>query len=137
MICPVPPKLVNPLWPQLEPLIASALQKVQNDCYLPRDIWRACREGQMIAWIDWVDESRVRAVAVTEIHNLPQKRICNIPFVAGTQIKEWLPGMLDAIEKYAREIGCDRMTGGGRKGWIRAAGFKEWALVVMKDISDG
>lgn len=87
----------------------------------------------MVAWAD-LENDEVRAVATTEIHSYPRRRFMCIRFVGGRNMKEWMAPMLEKITDYALHSGCDALTGGGRGGWIKAAGFRDAGVFLMKDL---
>ncbi len=58
------------------------------------------------------------SAVVTEIVHLPKKTECHY-WLAGGDMDE-LKAMRPAIEKWAREQGCTRITLVGRQGWARS-----------------
>lgn len=76
-----------------------------------------------------------RSVAVTEVIRHPTERTCHI-WLAGGDLDE-LRTMFPACERWARHIGCARMTIVGRDGWGRAwtkdAGFRPKSTTFVKE----
>ena len=49
-------------------------------------------------------------MVVTEVKQYPRKRILDILFAGGGNMKEWMPELRTAIDKHAREMGCDHIA---------------------------
>jgi len=67
---------------------------------------------------------------ITEMVTFPQGRALNLIFCGGdfSELAEMLP----SIELFAKKLGCKRLYGGGRKGWLRKIkhlGFEEEYMV--------
>jgi hypothetical protein len=59
-------------------------------------------------------------IVITEIISFPNKKICQIVLVAGSEIDRW-EDCLDEIEPWAQEHGCASMRAFARPGWkVRA-----------------
>ena len=76
------------------------------------------------------------AVVLTEIITYPQSRTLHY-FLAGGKMPE-LMKMQPDIEAWARQLGCNRITLAGRRGWLRSflkdEGYAEKWTVMAKDI---
>jgi hypothetical protein len=74
----------------------------------------------------------IRGICITRIAG----KCCEIYAAAGRQSK---PGQIlelyEHIERWARDIGCDRMRVIGRKGWLRMlAGYSQTGIILEKDL---
>jgi|TARA_B100001059_G_scaffold234318_1_gene276559 hypothetical protein len=75
-----------------------------------------------------------QTVIITEFVVFPKKNVLHILCIAGDY--EEVEEMFKSIEKYARSIGINKITGSGRKGWLRKVkhlGFKQEYL-ISKDL---
>lgn len=122
------------LWPQIETLLSPVI--LDEGLYLPVDILIAHLRNEMLIWVSWDGElNRVEAAMVTQIHVFPRKRVCGVPYIAGGGLKNWAKKFEEASEHYARSLGCTRMGGGFRKGWVRIGGYTEVGCMLKKDLS--
>lgn len=111
-------------WPEVAPLLQKAIDKSQND-YSIHDIRSLLEARDMQLWI-WLVDSKVAACLVTVIANYPHRRVCQMPFIAGRFMKDWLK-METVIAQWAKERGCSQLEGFCRPGWTRV--LKNWSIV--------
>ena len=113
-------------WKRCKPLIVKAIK--HQDSYTIEDVEDKIRHGIALLWAG--QDSAI----VTEFVIFPKKKIVNILCIAG-KYKE-VEEMLINIENYSREIGIERIMGGGRKGWLRKVkhlGYKP-EYFISKDL---
>lgn len=95
----------------------------------PDDVVRAISEGKMQAWGDG------DTLVITTVKDSPRKRVCDVFLVAGNMEKAWEIHD-NQVVPWAKEIGCSRITGHGRRGWFKTAkahGYDtEWAFASME-----
>lgn len=80
--------------------------------------------------------SSANSAAVTEIIKYPRKRLLNY-FLIGGNLKELVQEIEPHVTRWAKERGCTRVVGIGRKGFERAfrdSGFKPCWTAIAKDI---
>jgi len=110
--------------------VARALNQA-NNIYNLLDIERALNSGDM--------QSHVykNTMAITQIHQWPQRKAVNILFVIGDLDDSFKLEV--RIEKWAKEIGADLITAVGREGWwdVRLPGWKKQGALYSKDIEHG
>ena len=109
-------------------LIQDAL--AYQDMYNIKDIEDGIHEAKFQLWFHPSEESAY----ITEIVEYPRITGVNLLFCAGkfSQLEEMLP----SIEQFTKFIGGERLWGGGRPGWSRAAkhlGFKK-EFIISKDL---
>jgi hypothetical protein len=115
LLC-VAPHLVDSIWPHVSHLIESALRESRSDLTAAH-IRSKIDGGKSLLWIVW-DRSLLGA-GTTEIAKLENsRRICVITTCAGRDHGAW-EHVLDDIERYAKQEGCDAVRFYGRSGWIR------------------
>ena len=118
------------LWPQIEPILKPVLAIEGH--YEHTDVLTAHLSGAMKVWVSYADG--VEAVMVTQVLTYPRKRVCHVPWIAGRNLKAWAREFRDKSETYAKAMGCARMTGAYRRGWVRVAGYVEAGALLYKDI---
>lgn len=80
------------------------------------------RKGQNIA-----------GCVITEIYDTRRGKTCAMPVTAADDMAAAIPVVLDVIGRWAKEHGCQRLEGVGRRGWARALkayGWRELVTVV-------
>lgn len=109
--------------------IASAL-RYAGGTHTINDIADGIAQGRFQLW------PGKKAAVVTEIIQYPQSRALHF-FLAGGDVNE-LQMMLAPIEEWAKNMGCQRITLAGRKGWLKSfmskADYAEKWVVMSKDI---
>jgi hypothetical protein len=70
----------------------------------------------------WPSEN---AALVTQVQNYPKCRVLHV-YLAGGDMQE-LIALIPHIERFAQDVGCQKMTLAGRKGWERI--FKQWTNI--------
>ena len=125
------PAEIFDLWPQIEPLLTPLL--VEDGNYVASDILRDHLAGKKKVWAS-LSNGQIEAVMVTEIHDYPRKRVCFVPWIAGTNLDNWADKFIAASEAYARGMGCARMCGLNRDGWVRVAAYRKAGSLLYKDL---
>lgn len=110
-----------PLWAELfresERHLVRALK--YDDTHNLQDIADNIANGSMQLW------PAPKGAMVTQVQNYPRKRILHI-YMAGGEL-ESLMTLQTHIEKFAQDMGCQRITLTGRRGWQRI--FSNWKNV--------
>jgi len=109
-------------WERCKPLIEKAIE--YQDSYTIDDVEAKIRNGIALLW-----PGKETAI-VTEFVVFPNKKVLHILCIAGKY--EEVEEIYKSIENYAREIGIDKITGSGRKGWLRKVkhlGFKQEYMI--------
>ena len=91
--------------------------------------------GTAQLWMWYRDE--LRALAVTEVLQMPGCKIVRVRIVTGRERHEWAAPSLAAIEAWAAEIGCSAVEPICRRGWerdLRALGYRADHLIMHKEI---
>lgn len=73
--------------------------------------------GYNALWFAFNDDGKSVGALVTEIETYPNRTMLNLIFCAGDDLEDWHEEMLDILEKYGRDNGCDGMELIGRYGW--------------------
>lgn len=136
-ILPCPPQNVRRVWPLVDKYIADALVFTRG-AWLPQDVCDACEKGNMQLWLATDTEGdQVLAALVSEITDYPRRRIIGVPFIGGKRLREWFRPALAMIEAWSKEMGCDGLQGGARRGWGKLAKMEEVGVILWKDYDMG
>jgi|TARA_X000000950_G_scaffold70009_2_gene86747 hypothetical protein len=109
-------------WDRCKHWIEKAIK--YQDSYTISDIEDKIRHGLFHLW------PGQRSAMVTELVIYPQNKALNLLFCGGDY--EELETMLPSIEVFAKQLGCKRLYGGGRPGWLRKIqhlGFEKEHLI--------
>lgn len=75
-------------------------------------------KSEMQMWL--VVGEKVVATIVTEVLTYPKKKYCHVLIVSGGgNAKDWHRPIIEQIETWAKNEGCDAVEMYGRKGWLR------------------
>jgi len=115
---------------EIEGLLRRATARTDG-CYEPEDVIALICAGRSTLLLveDDTEEDRLVAVVVTELRIYPRRRVLDVGFIGGAvgherQLREWVPALVERLEDMARQAGATMLSGCGRVGWARAAGFK-------------
>ena len=104
------------------------------------DVISDLQTGHKQLWI-CVDKEHplgdLAAVVVTQATDHPKARYLSVLYLAGKNMPEWI-GLVESIERYAKELGCDFMLASGRMGWkpvLEEFGWRRTAAVYEKEIA--
>jgi hypothetical protein len=133
----IPAVHVETVWPLAEPHLKRALQYSDGEFTL-EETRGFIRDGRFQLWLGW-DSGTRRAIGagVTEIFDYPRKRVCFLVLWASEAPRtRWLDG-LQAVERWAREQGCQGMRLLGRKGWGRVlSGYRPQYTVFVRSFDE-
>lgn len=123
----VPHDRVDSVWPLVREMFAVSMHRT-GDRFTPESLLEDMRLGNDQLWIVF-DDDGIFACASTRVIEYPVRRILGIQYCGGTRMTEWLPGILDLMERWAKDNDCQAMEGGGRIGWERALAKYGWGRV--------
>lgn len=129
---PIRPELLPEVWPLAEPMLAPAVARAAplwDIADMPDAIGRRVFD----LWLVILD-GRPRAAALARIERYPRVAVLDVPFLGGTGMRDWLAPLHAALLDWGWRNGATVMTGGGRRGWCRLLGFREWNPVFLKEI---
>lgn len=109
----IEPQHIGALWPNVSELIANACMRGGGDFAA---IERAVMAGDAILWVAH-EGPDVLGAAVTQLLMRGPRKICTL-YAMGGELDRVRP-VLDMLERYAVDAGCDAMEVCGRPGWAR------------------
>lgn len=87
---------------------------------------------QMQLWV--VPE---KAAMITQVLVYPQHKVLLVPILAGDDMDEWLPDIVETLEHFAKHMGCKYIEERGRPGWGKVLdkyGFKKAFVTLRKEV---
>lgn len=132
-LVPVPPATVPKAWPHVSAWITAALDRGNAD-HTAAEVRGHIDRGTMQLWLIW-DGPRPVGCCITELIESPRGRACNLVVIAGQRFGSW--AHLEAVlTRWARRLGCVRLTLTGRRGWVRrlAGAWTETAVTLERQI---
>lgn len=98
------------------------------------DVLEQSQSGDAQLW-GYAKDGQVLFAAATRIHEMAQGKLCTIWVGAGEGTPEVFRDVHDAIEAWARSLGCFALEIVGRKGWQRIVdGYSAEAVVMVKPL---
>jgi len=101
------------------PLIDKALKKQEIEEDYPLDwVRHQVKTGRMQLWIAYVN-NKIAGVLTTDIHTYPGGgKWLQLFTVGGWGMERWVERLWNDVKRYARAVGCKKVAGGGRLGWL-------------------
>lgn len=121
------------VWPWLEPAV-----EMGGGCWTAGTLKTALLSGQAQLWVvaDMEHQQPLMAV-VTELRVFPQKKVCNIWLVGGSELELSL-SVLEEIELWAKQQHADRIETTCRPGAakkLKTLGYLNRYEVVTKELT--
>lgn len=137
----VPTEHVAGIWPEIEPLLAKGIQR-SGGRYTPDSVLRSLKAGEAQLWVAYRMNGvgpRYYGVGTTRIEDYPSRRMLNITFVGGVEMKEWKYELIAMWADFALRSNCSGMEATGREGWVRELrndGWEQKYVVLERDLSN-
>lgn len=116
----IPREHIDNVWPMVATYMDMAAEYTFGR-YTAEDIKDSIRNHNHDLWMAFTtdDGVDVKGVVVTNFVQYPRMRCLAMQFTAGEELKDWKAPMLELLQKWARDNGCDRIESSGRPGWPR------------------
>lgn len=109
------PKGIRRIWPHAAHLIKSAILRTGLSDF--KEVEDSILDGDALLWLAW-DGERIEAAASTILEVANLKKSCVIVACGGEDMGNWLD-LIEQIETYAKNEGCQCTRIIGRRGWQR------------------
>lgn len=86
--------------------------------YEAQDILDAIVQYNHQLWVAFEDAD-IKGIAVTSFKQYPRMKCLDVIFCAGTDGRTWKDPMLEMLQHWAHDNGCDRIEATGRLGWAK------------------
>ena len=120
VIAPIPPTLVEFIFPKCAPHLLRVIEKAPEDINLATIKQKLIEGKTMMVCV--LDRDQVIAVNILEtaVYETGHK-VLYIPITGGDRMDEWLDRFMRIAHTVARDQNCDELRGMAcRKGWLRA-----------------
>jgi hypothetical protein len=114
----VPPQLIDGLWPRIFPHLSKASDYTFGR-YEPEDILEFVVSGDAHLWVVF-DGEDIIGITVTRFWEYPRKKCLDMVFIGGDEGFSWKDPMLEILQRWARDNGCEAIESSGRVGFARA-----------------
>lgn len=126
------PNVLSLVYPKIEAATAYSVGK-----YTGTDVLRSIAAGTMQLWCAFdEDKENIQGIAITEIAVYPQRKVCRFLCATGEDLADWID-LIDGMEVWATNIGCDGFQAECRPGWeklLRARGYTKSHVILNKEI---
>ena len=121
-IC-VDPQMVGRVWFRVRGMIAAALTRGNSDVKIEQ-VENDLASGLMLLWLG-VDGKNIISAGITQ---LTTDKVCTLVAYGGRREDH----LLETIEQYARDEGCNKLRIYGRKGWSRVLPHYRQPYIVLE-----
>jgi len=135
----VPPGALDVVWADASPILARAVE-TSGGRYTIEAVYKGLKEQHIALWLVLDDDARPVAALTTRVTQFPTMRSLAMDWLAGEDMKSWLPVVQETLENYAKRNGCSQMQAFGRQAWGRVLGRHGWEqdkISFKKDLDDG
>ena len=122
-------------WPVVAPMIQKALEHSENEINL-EDIHEKI-ENETMGLTTISGKDGIIACCVCEFVNYPRIRALRVVALGGSDMDEWMPGLVQFLESWGKENKLNRIEQMGRRGWekaLRQYGFKRRYTFMTREI---
>lgn len=130
----VPPIHIQIVWEQVEPLLHPAVER-SNGRWTTDFVYQALMAGQKHLWVVFEESNGISCVAVTSVMTYPGKKMLSIDFLGGDGINKWSFKLLEVLNNFAKDAGCNGIEAYARLGfwkWLEPDGFEQNCTVFEK-----
>lgn len=130
----VPPAHIESAWPSLAPLLEPAVER-SNDRWTMDHLFEWALRNEKQIWIVFDDKNIIHCVAVTQNVFYPSSKMLSIEFLGGSGLDKWAFKLLDVLNNWAKDSGCNGIEATARIGfwkWLEKDGFEKAYTVFEK-----
>lgn len=120
------------VWSEVKDYIQLAIDRGMGT-HLVEDVYKEIASGRNVLWVI-SDEEKPYGACVASIQQWPRIRTCLLHFCAGEDFKHWVMDLLARIKAWAKMNDAQVVEVIGRRGWIKACGFKESAAHMYVEV---
>lgn len=135
-IIQIPPSDLSSVWHLCTEMLQGCCERSSGDFTLG-NVSELIESGAWQLWFVWGKDSKTpQAIATTEIHAMPSgQRVANVVFCTGVRRHEWMH-LIDDLEAWAGEQGCQKFRMWARKGWARnLPDYKITHVMLEREVS--
>lgn len=121
----VPTEYIDTCWSKISAFLDKAAHYTYGR-YTVDDIYDSITDYGYHLWVAYEGEEFKGAV-VTNFMTYPKRKVLCMSFCGGKDLVKWKNPMLEILQRFARETGCDGIEAAARPGWAKvfqADGYK-------------
>jgi hypothetical protein len=112
----IPDNHIHLVWPTMWPLLKPAYEKSREKT----DLLAGIMSRDLQAWAVYENNALVAGIVSRLLRPEGTSSLnCRVWLVGGSRLSEWAPDFITKLIPWAKAEGCDRISGGGRRGWSR------------------
>lgn len=126
---------IDSVWHVIEPMLDKALKHADGK-YTARSVKDALITKSMQMWVAVTEKEIIKAFAITQIINYPDKKVLSIMFAGGVDMKNWLH-FIHILQNFGKFHDCLAIEIYGRAGWEKVLapyGYEKIHSVYRLDI---
>jgi hypothetical protein len=130
----IPPAHIESAWPSVEEYLLPAVER-SNGRWTMEALKQWALHNEKQVWIVFDDDKTIHCVAVTQNVIYPASRMLSIEFLGGTGLNQWAFKLLDVLNNWAKDSGCNGIEATARIGfwkWLEKDGFDKAYTVFEK-----
>lgn len=113
----VPSQFIDGCWDKVKPYLEKAANYTYGR-YTVDDIYDCIKDYEYHLWVAF-EGSEIKGAVVTNFMIYPRMKTLCMSFCGGKDLKDWKAPMLDLLQRFARDMGCDTIEATARTGWAR------------------
>ena len=138
IITAVPIEGVDIVWSKAKDVLTKSVETSKGK-FKAEDIRKELKEGGLVLWLV-LEDSDVVAAITSRVIEYPGRRAMALDWVGGSKMNQWLPLVLNTLQKYAKECGCMHLEGYGRKAWgkiLKKYGWNPEYIAYRMELGNG
>jgi len=138
IITAVPIEGVDIVWSKAKDVLTKSVETSKGK-FKAEDIRKELKDGGLVLWLV-LEGSDVVAAITSRVIEYPGRRAMALDWVGGSKMNQWLPLVLNTLQKYAKECGCMHLEGYGRKAWgkiLKKYGWNPEYIAYRMELGNG
>ena len=138
IITAVPLEGVDIVWSKAKDVLTKSVETSKGK-FKAEDIRKELKDGGLVLWLV-LEGSDVVAAITSRVIEYPGRRAMALDWVGGSKMNQWLPLVLNTLQKYAKECGCMHLEGYGRKAWgkiLKKYGWNPEYIAYRMELGNG
>lgn len=130
----IPSAHIEYAWAALAPMLEPAVERSHGRWTMDHIMEWAIRNEKQI-WIVFDEDRTIHCVAVTQNVIYPTSKMLSIEFLGGAGLNQWAFKLLDVLNNWAKDSGCNGIEATARIGfwkWLEKDGFDKAYTVFEK-----
>lgn len=130
----VPVEMLDTCIDEVGPLIKRATDR-SGGRWRVQDVVDSILSGEQHLWVAFDDE-KIWAAITTRVSHYPRMKMLDVIMCGGERMNEWLPLLLERLDKWKIDLDCVGLETSGRIGWVKRLKPYGWkhAFAVLEKV---